>query len=86
MPSIIRSATAPHAGDDATLRLASAKGRTETMKVLEAAGADVHAVDDGALRWASWNGHTETVKVLEAAGVLSLAEPAAGAKQQAPAS
>jgi hypothetical protein len=53
---------------DNRLRDAAADGRTETVRVLLASGADVHAKNDLALRWAAYHGQTETVKVLLASG------------------
>jgi hypothetical protein len=49
-------------------------GRTETVRTLLVAGADVHAQNDGALRWAALAGHTETVQTLLAAGADAQAE------------
>jgi len=43
-------------------------GKTEFVKYLLDAGADVHAIDDYALRWASNNGHADVVKLLLDAG------------------
>ena len=50
------------------LWICAENGKTEFVKYLLNAGADVHARDDYALRWASNNGHTEVVKVLLDAG------------------
>jgi len=47
---------------------AARRGRTEDVKALLAAGADVHAQDDKALLRAAQNGQTETVTVLLKAG------------------
>jgi len=43
-------------------------GKTEFVKYLLDAGADVHADDDAALQWACYEGHTEIVKILLDAG------------------
>jgi len=47
---------------------ASLAGKTDTVKALLGAGADVHAEGDQAVCYASGNGHTETVKLLLEAG------------------
>ena len=57
-----------HFGSDAALRWASINGRTEVVKILLEAGADVHAENDLALRIASYYGHTEVVITLLKAG------------------
>jgi hypothetical protein len=44
------------------------EGRTETVRNLLVAGADVHAEDDWALRMAAERDHTKTVQVLLASG------------------
>ena len=54
-----------HAGNDGTLRLASANGRYDVVKLLLDNGADVHAVGDGALRLASYYGHKDIIKLLK---------------------
>jgi len=53
---------------DNALIVCSKYGKTDFVKYLLDAGADVHAQDDYALRWASYRGHIKVVKLLLDAG------------------
>ena len=52
---------------DKLLAYEAHNGRTEIVRILIDAGANVHAIDDHALRWAAHNGHTETAAVIKRA-------------------
>ena len=55
----------PTADDNAAIRVASANGHVEVVKILLSDKRVVPSADDNAaIRWASANGHVEVVKIL----------------------
>ena len=58
--------------NDWAVRLASKRGKLETVKYLISQGANIRARNNCALRSARDNGHTEVVKYIESLGVYQV--------------
>ena len=63
--AVLQAGANIHAFDDAALRIAAWKGRTDAVRVLLQNGADKHANKDEAFEWARQQNHLETMTVLQ---------------------